>query len=175
MVSLTHNDRKARKMVRFSRVPATLEIERRFLLASPPKLNSPNMVHARPLKIVQTRLMPFPGFKHASRIRATRMPDGKLVYHWASKRKLSSMTKLEAEATISKRTYEELLNYAAPEGPQSKTRWRFTYEGLWFELDHVPASGDRPEHWLLEVELASEDQPVRLPPFLDIDKELTVA
>lgn len=154
----------------FKKVPKHLEIERRYLLATPPPLSTPALAHARPLKIVQTYLNSIPGFSGRSRVRQTRNPDGSLSYHWASKRKVTSMTKTEAEIEVDKRTYQWLLRYASDQEPLVKTRWRFRINDLTFELDHIREPA---EHWLLEVELESEDQEVTIPGFLDIASEVT--
>lgn len=154
----------------FKKVPVHLEIERRYLLATPPPLASPALAHARPLKIVQTQLRSIPGFIGSSRARMTRNPDGTLSYHWAAKRRMNAVTKTEAETEIDKRTYEWLLRYANERPPLVKTRWKFQFGGVIFELDHVREPHDQ---WILEVELENENQQFSMPAFLDIQSELT--
>lgn len=154
----------------FKKVPVHLEIERRYLLATPPPLSTPALAYARPLKIEQTQLKTIPGYSKSSRVRKTRHPDGKISYHWAAKRRIGPFTKTEAETEISKSAYEWLLTYNDGNQTLTKTRWKFQINGLTFELDHIR---EPDEQWILEVELEKEDQSFQMPAFLKIAQELT--
>ena len=46
----------------------------------------------------------------------------------------------------------------------------FVYNNQYFSLDHIYSPINL---WLLEIELIDKDDPVELPPFLNIDKEVT--
>jgi CYTH domain-containing protein len=156
-------------MLKFQDVPWHDEIERRFLLEEKPDLSSPMLALARPEMIVQTYLGPIPGWRGYSRIRATTV-GGKTTYLWTAKKKISPVTKSEAEAEINAHTYNWLLTFKSEREVTEKIRRRFKFNGLVHVLDHVQGEN---EHWLLEVELDFEDQEVLAPPCIGAMREVT--
>jgi CYTH domain-containing protein len=118
--------------------------------------------------IAQTYLRGKKGTTERVRARhvGTRIPE----YTHTIKRRVSKMASEEVEKTIDADTYTTLLSRKDPKcRTLVKKRRVFTWEDLVFELDFFPAH----DMVVLEVELESEDQPVTLPPFLTIAREVS--
>lgn len=104
-----------------------------------------------------------------TRVRESRQGDH-VRYSRTVKELLANGARSERGATISNTTYRELLAFADPElATIVKTRHSFTSASHYFELDqfHVPSGVV-----LLEIEVASMDEQVELPDWL---QELVVA
>jgi CYTH domain-containing protein len=146
--------------------PAPKEIERKFLLKSAPQTLP---VHSKAFEIEQTYLL-HQG-EGVSRVRR-RSSQGNSVYTHTTKRPLGPGQREEIERQITGLEYLGFLEQADP-GRQSirKQRTCFLWEQQYFELDlfRSPAEGLA----LLEIELDDIDQPITLPPFLEIDHEVT--
>jgi CYTH domain-containing protein len=146
--------------------PAPKEIERKFLLKTAP-LSLP--VHSEAFELEQTYLL-HQG-EGVSRVRR-RSSQGNSVYTHTSKRPIAPGQREEIERQITGLEYLGYLEQADP-GRQSirKQRTCFLWEQQYFELDlfRSPAEGLA----LLEIELDDIDQPVTLPPFLEIEREVT--
>jgi CYTH domain-containing protein len=146
--------------------PAPKEIERKFLLKTAP-LSLP--VHSEAFEIEQTYLL-HQG-EGVARVRR-RSSHGNSVYTHTSKRPLGAGQREEIERQITGLEYLGYLEQADP-GRQSirKQRTCFLWEQQYFELDlfRSPAEGMA----LLELELDHIDQPIQLPPFLKIEREVT--
>lgn len=151
-------------------IPAALEIERKFLLASAPDVSRLGV--SRKIEILQTYLSsPEEGVERRVRRRAE---AGAVLYHWTEKRRRGDgTTREEREALLTQREYERLLAETDPQAASlRKTRYCFAYRGHHFELDHFQRDG-ADDLWLLEVELVNPDEKVCLPPFLNVEREVT--
>jgi len=96
-------------------------------------------------------------------VRAASDARGGTRYFHTVKRRVSSLSREEREREIGEREYHALLARRDPDrGTIRKTRYRFPYKDIMFELDLFDAP---PGLALLEVELRSEDSRVELPPF----------
>lgn len=88
-----------------------------------------------------------------------------------SKPSVNALTRVETEERLTEKEYLRLLMEADPSRrPIRKTRYCLTYENQYFEIDLYPFWE---EEALMEIELASETAPVKLPPFLKILREVT--
>lgn len=149
-------------------VPAPLECERRFLVKSregaikwPVKYES--------IEIEQHYLLGGPG--ETERVRR-RGQHGTWVYTHTVKRPLSHGTAEEIERQITARDYGALLMRVDPSRvPVQKFRICFLWKDRYFELDTF--TSPRPKLEILEVEVDSLDEKFDLPPFIDLDKEIT--
>lgn len=98
----------------------------------------------------------------------------KAVSKWEtgkSKPSVNALTRVETEERLTEKEYLRLLMEADPSRrPIRKTRYCLTYENQYFEIDLYPFWE---EEALMEIELASETAPVKLPPFLKILREVT--
>ena len=147
-------------------IPEPLEVERKFLLEHAPRYLP---VRAVTVGIEQVYLLSEEGTE--ARVRR-RGHDGGHVYTHTVKRRLGPGRAVEVERPISSLEYVHLLDNADPAcRPIRKKRTCFVWEGRYFEMDEFD---DRPSPLAtLEVELADIDDPVALPPFLPIVRELT--
>ena len=146
-------------------VPTPIETERKFLIKLPSKEQLEACQSAKS-NIVQTylkRLDP----KVERRVRQ-RGIDGEFSYYYTEKKKLSDCSRDEVERRITK---DEYLAYLV-EGMATvrKDRYCFFYENQYFELDIYP---DWENEAILEIELTSEDQEVKLPDWIEVIKEVT--
>lgn len=142
-----------------------LEIERKFLIAMPPSSLLEGLPHA---DMIQTYLLCEVGEeKRVRRIEDT----GGVRYVKTIKSPLSRLTRVEREEQISEGEYAALLKEADPSRRSlSKTRYFLSCGDLCFEIDVYPFWRDQA---VMEVELPSEDTPVRFPKDLQILREIT--
>lgn len=146
-------------------VPTPIETERKFLIKLPSKqqLAENNSVKSN---IVQTYLKRTnPEVERRVRQRGI---NGEFSYYYTEKKKLSDCSRDEVERRITKDEYIALL----VEGTATvrKDRYCFFYENQYFELDVYP---DWENEAILEIELTSEDQEVKLPNWIKVIKEVT--
>lgn len=147
-------------------VPEPIERERKFLVKS---LDLSNLSLKREcVDIEQTYLLSSSG---TARVRK-RGQHGSFTYTHTVKYKLGPGKSIEKEKGISERAYTELLRQADPNKQTiKKQRTCFLWNHQYFELDYFisPKNG----LWLLEAELESDGDQVELPPFIEIEREVT--
>ncbi len=105
------------------------------------------------------------------RIRKREYPDGVIEYTENTKRRISPMSVIEGEESISRERFSELSANIDPRTrPIEKTRVTFLYSGRIFEMDVYP-------FWertaVLEVEIEREDERIDIPPFIKLVKDVT--
>lgn len=141
-------------------VPEPLEIERKYLVERQDMAE----VQVREAKIVQIYL------NDASRIRR-READGYTAFTHTMKTRVDIGTSIEKERIISEREFEYLRNMHDPHRePILKRRLSFVYENRQFELDIFSKKNGLQ---LMEVELNSIDEEVKLPPFVKVLQDVT--
>lgn len=144
------------------------EIERKYLIAMP----DADFLRARPgcavWEIEQIYLTAQPGTTRRVR-RVTEA--GETRFYKTFKRRRTALTAEEDEGRISAEAYEAYLLESDPAlKPILKTRYRIPFEGQTLEFDLYPFWTDRA---VLEIELEREDQPVRIPEWVRVLKEVT--
>ncbi|MBI1956833.1 MAG: AAA family ATPase [Candidatus Niyogibacteria bacterium] len=148
-------------------VPVPLEIERKFLLRRPPDFSRPELRDAQKIEIEQIYLRSPPD--RQTRIRHRKQHGGS-VYYKTVKIQKSARVRLETEIELSASLYFQLAALRDPEtGIIRKSRYCFTHCDQYFELD---VFHDLPLCFL-EIELTEENAFLALPPFLDVERELT--
>lgn len=146
-----------------------IEIERKFLIAAPEKQWLDEQPGSRRVDILQTYLLSSPG--ETRRIREW-SENGKTRYIRTIKRPLTGITREELEDEITEAEYSALLKEKDPQRRQiEKTRWCIPYEGHVLEIDHYAQWYD--DRSTLEVELESEEEIFRIPPEIEIIREVT--
>lgn len=154
-----------------------LEIERKFLVKFP--ISWENLAELfdglKDVKrISQTYLEP-EGKEPSARVRKTiegLTGDTETVYHYNKKEYVQPGVHEETEHEITKSQYEKYLKQAHPDKVAvEKTRFVFKYRDQVFELDVF--KGPLKGLVILEIELKKKNQPVELPPFLKVVKEVT--
>ena len=147
--------------------PRPVEIERKFLVEPDPSWLE-DLSPSRSVSITQVYLNAPPG--EEIRIRR-RSADGASLYYQTTKRSLTGMKRIEVERRISEAEYHALLADADPSRhPIQKTRTYFLYQNQYFELDTYPFWTDRA---ILEIELSSETESVRVPERCRVIREVT--
>lgn len=141
------------------------EIERKFLIRMP----QPELLETLGEKtgIVQTYLKTDEG---SARVRK-RGSEGHWVYTHTEKKRLSDMRRIEREREVDEAEYLRLLEMADTQRRViCKDRYCIEYMGQLLEIDIFPFYTDRA---FLEIELEDERQPVHIPTWLEIIKEVT--
>lgn len=144
------------------------EIERKYLIAwiEPEFLRS--QADCAVWEIEQIYLKAAPG--ETRRIRRVE-EDGRARWYKTFKRRLTDLSCVEEEGQISGEDYAQYRMEADSQlKPIAKVRYRIPWQGQVLEFDLYP-------FWtrqaVLEVELRSEDQPVFLPPWVQVIREVT--
>jgi CYTH domain-containing protein/predicted ATPase len=151
-------------------LPEPREIERKFLLAGPPDLTLPQLADAVTVEIEQHYLL---SSEPEREIRVRRRSQGLSATHFRTEKvPVSASERQETEQIISAVAYRHALAEADPARASiRKRRMCFAFGSGYFELDMF--EGAHAGLCLLEVELTHPDEDVLLPPFLDIEREVT--
>ncbi len=146
-----------------------IEIERKFLIVHPGEEWLNRQPGSRRAAIVQTYLTAETGVTR--RVRSW-TENAVTRYISTTKRPLSGITREELEEEIGEEEYRAFLRESDPERrPICKTRWSIPYEGHVLEIDsYTNWHSDRA---ILEVELDSEEEEFRIPPDIEIIREVT--
>ena len=147
-----------------------MEIERKYIISLPSEEQLAAVPGARRTDIVQTYLfVPENGARRRVRKRGTEQSGW--VYTYTEKTDIAPGERIETEREIDAAEYDWLLAEASPDRPPIiKSRYVFVYEGQEFELDVYPFSS---ELAVLEIELDRIDREVKLPPFLNVLRDVT--
>lgn len=145
--------------------PEPLEIERKYLIEYPDL----SMLSSDPFcRKTQIEQIYFAGGQ--GRIRR-RGENGAYLYFHTVKRGISPVKRIEIERRITAEEYEELKRYADPERKTlTKDRYCLVYKEQYFEIDVYPFWDDKA---LMEIELSDESDPVELPPFIKVIREVS--
>ena len=143
------------------------EIERKFLIQRPD--DAWLEAKCRGSHIIQTYLKSeAPGYNERVRRREDKSA---VVYTHTVKRRLSDLRREEREREISEEEYRTLLRRADPERRViEKRRYVLAYGGKDFEIDVYPFWQDKA---VMEIELTDETETVKLPPEIELIKEVT--
>lgn len=147
---------------------ANYEIERKYLIAMPDAKFLAIQPGCSVWEIEQVYLTAEPGCTR--RVRRV-VEDGKTTCYKTFKRRVSALSAEEDEGRISEEQYAQYLTERdETKQPILKTRCRVPYENQLLEFDLYPFWTDRA---VLEIELESESQPVFIPEWVKILKEVT--
>lgn len=145
-----------------------LEIERKFLIRRPEEdvLERESFRRVEIEQIYLTRQQK----GESRRIRQSRW-DGETHYYYNEKVRLSPVTRIEREKEITPEAYAAFRREADPSRQIiRKTRWLISAGELTLEVDVFP-------FWhrqaFCEAELTREDQPVTLPEWMELLREVT--
>lgn len=148
--------------------PVPMEIERKYLIEMPNLKELGRMPNCNQVDIVQTYLQTDDDTE--TRIRQ-RGKCGSYVYTVTTKKKVSAMQREEVERRITEKEYLTLMMSSDINLKQvKKVRYLLTYDNRYYEIDVYPFSKNRA---ICEIELADENETVKLPPFIKIIKEVT--
>ena len=146
-----------------------IEIERKFLILMPEVEKLARMEGCVTWEIVQTYLTEGPNGE-TRRVRRI-FTDGREQFFHTVKLRISQLSSIENEKEISAFEYAQLLREADPlSHPVEKVRYRIPFEGQLLEVDVYSFWQDRAT---LEIELESEDQPLKLPDWIEIIRDVS--
>ncbi len=149
-------------------IPVPIEDERKFLCAPVDFASLP--VFAQKIDIDQAYLFSADP-KATPRVRQ-RGQYGKYVYFHTVKKEIVVGKNIEYEKFITADQYRWSLDFILPNTRiVKKHRHCFVYENQYFELDCIPLGNHIV--YLLEIELTDRAQKLVLPPFLNIEREVT--
>ena len=142
-----------------------IEIERKYLIRMP---DAALLSRLPASEIEQVYILSSDGSRE--RVRRRAYAEGTVFTH-TSKQRLSALSQVEKEREISEERFREFLSQADPmRRPVRKKRYIYEFDGQSFEIDVYPFWDDRA---LMELELESEDQEIRLPPGIEIVREVS--
>ena len=148
--------------------PIPTEIERKYLVEMPNIEELCSMYSVTKLNIIQTYLESLDDCERRIRQRGT---NGSYSYFYTEKRKVTELSRVESEKKISKEEYLDYMMEADTNLKQvRKDRYCFVYDNSYIELDVYPFWK---KNAIVEVELASENQKVVLPPEIKVICEVT--
>lgn len=161
-------DNLLKEVLGFIGVPEPLEIERKFLIEYPDIDYLNNMTACRKVAITQAYL----NTPEEGMFRIRKRGYGKdAVYIKTVKIKINDLKRIEKESYLTQAEYNNYLSRKeCITGIISKDRYCIVYDDEYFELDVYPFWNDRAT---LEIELLSEDQPYKLPPFIKLIREVS--
>jgi CYTH domain-containing protein len=154
-----------------------LEIEKKYLVKFPNSWSALSEIFDDliDVKRISQTYLKAENDEPAARVRKTVQGltgDTETVYHYNKKEHVSTGVHEELEKEISKYEYEKALKKGDPKKfALQKTRFVFKFDNQIFELDvfKKPLNGLA----ILEIELKSKKDKVKLPPFLKVIKEVT--
>lgn len=147
------------------------EIERKFLVSQWDEVTTWPVPVLSNTRIRQTYLQGTEEGR-SERVRSRVSLDGARTFTWNAKRFVSPGHYKEEEQEIDEDDYNQMFwKRSDPRYREVvKDRWVFDYEGLTWEMDHfLSAQGIV----ILEVELPSLDTDLTLPPFIQIERQVT--
>ena len=149
--------------------PKPLETRRKFLIQYPDVQALEKRPNCQNVDILQAYLKSeIPG--EVIRIRQ-RGRDGNYIYFKTRKRQIEGMKRIEMEERLTQDEYLELLMQADPDyRPIRKRRYCLSENGLYYNIDIFPQWSDQA---LMEIELYSEDQQVKIPEGIQVIREVT--
>lgn len=148
--------------------PEPLEVERKYLIQMPNIRKLEQLPACTRVNIVQTYLKSSPGEEVRIRQRGS---ERHFIYFKTIKRDVSPGKRVEIETRLNEKEYLQNLMQADPRFRQiQKTRYCISRDGTYYEIDIYPQLQDKA---ILEVELRDDNQPVSIPKFLKVIKEVT--
>lgn len=148
--------------------PIPTEIERKFLISMPNLKELVEKYAVSKVDIIQTYLI---GENSAERRIRQRGSDGSYSYYYTEKCVVTDMSRVETEKKISQTEYLNYMMEADTSLKQiRKDRYCFIYENNYVELDIYPFWSD---YAIVEVEVTNESDEIKLPPELNVIKEVT--
>ena len=161
-------ERLLKEIALFLGEPEPFEIERKFLIYYPNIKELESMPNCTRVDITQTYLKSDNGVERRIRARGI---DGNYLYYLTEKRKISNLKRIEIEKKLTQEEYLALLMELDNKlRIIHKTRYCLSENNQYFEIDVYPEWQNQA---IMEIELNSEDEAIKIPEFLKIIKEVT--
>ncbi len=161
-------ERLIKEIASFLGEPEPFEIERKFLIYYPNLKELDNMPNCTKVDITQTYLKSDNDVERRVRARGI---NGDYLYYLTEKRKISNLKRIEIERKLSQDEYLKLLMESDNKlHTIHKTRYCLTENNQYFEIDIYPEWDNQA---IMEIELSSEDEEIKVPNFIEIIDEVT--
>jgi len=161
-------ERLLKEVASFLGEPEPLEIERKFLIYFPNIKELEQMPNCQKVEISQTYLKSDGDIERRIRSRGI---NGEYLYYLTEKKPISGMKRVETERRLSQEEYLNLLMQADTKlRPIHKTRYCLSENNQYFEIDVYPEWNNQA---IMEIELNSEDEEIKVPKSIKIYKEVT--
>lgn len=148
--------------------PVPLEIEKKYLIAFPDLERLEELSNCKKVDIIQTYLHSMNDTEFRVRQRGR---DGKYMYYWTEKRRISETSRTEIERRISQEEYLAFLMQSDPaRRPIRKTRYCLTENSRYYEIDIYP---EWKKQAIMELELSDESQEIVFPKDIRVIREVT--
>lgn len=148
--------------------PQPLEVERKFLIDMPNIVLLEETKACKKIEIIQTYLKSENGEEIRLRQRGQ---AGSYIYTKTIKKNIGGGVRFEFEDRLNEKQYLSLLMEADVTKRQiRKTRYCLVYENQYLEIDIYPFWKDKA---ILEIELNSIEDKIKLPKFIKVVKEVT--
>ena len=161
-------ERLLKEIALFLGEPEPYEIERKFLIYYPNIKELEKLDNCTKVDITQTYLKSVDDTERRIRARGI---DGDCLYYLTEKKKISNIKRIELERKLTK---DEYLNLLMEENTKlhtiHKTRYCLSENNQYFEIDIYP---EWDKQAIMEIELANEDDVIKIPDFIKIIKEVT--
>jgi CYTH domain-containing protein len=148
----------------------SVEIERKFLLGAEPDWTA---VSARPIRRIEFEQVYLRVTEVEEKRIRRRVSEGRVTYEYARLTPARNGVRTVEEVEIDRAEYDRLM--AERDDARHvirKTRTTFPWSDRLYEVDHITDPGSR-ACWLLEVQVAREDDLVTIPQFLPVVREVT--
>jgi CYTH domain-containing protein len=161
-------ERLLKEIASFLGEPEPLEIERKYLIYYPNIKELESMPNCTKVDITQTYLKSNDGTERRIRARGI---DGDYLYYLTEKKKITGLKRVEVERKLTQDEYLKLLMEQDNKlHTIHKTRYCLTENNQYFEIDTYP---EWDSEAIMEIELSSEDEEIKLPSFIKVIKEVT--
>ena len=161
-------ERLIKEIASFLGEPEPFEIERKFLIYYPNLKELDNMPNCTKVDITQTYLKSDNDVERRVRARGI---NGDYLYYLTEKRKITNLKRIEIERKLSQDEYLKLLMESDNKlHTIHKTRYCLTENNQYFEIDIYPEWDNQA---IMEIELSSEDEEIKVPSFIEIIDEVT--
>ena len=161
-------ERLIKEIASFLGEPEPFEIERKFLIYYPNLKELDNMPNYTKVDIIQTYLKSDNDVERRVRARGI---NGDYLYYLTEKRKITNLKRIEIERKLSQDEYLKLLMESDNRlHTIHKTRYCLTENNQYFEIDIYPEWDNQA---IMEIELSSEDEEIKVPSFIEIIDEVT--
>lgn len=161
-------ERLIKEIASFLGEPEPLEIERKFLIYYPNIKKLEDMPNCTKVDITQTYLKSEDGVERRVRARGI---DGDYMYYLTEKKPISGIKRIETERQLTQSEYLRLLMEADNKlRTIHKTRYCLTENNQYFEIDLY---ADWDKQAIMEIELSSEDEVIKVPSFIKVVREVT--
>ena len=161
-------ERLLKEITSFLGEPEPLEIERKFLIYYPNIKELESMPNCTKVDITQTYLKSVDDTERRVRARGI---NGDYLYYLTEKRKISNLKRIELEKRLTQDEYLALLMESDNKlHTIHKTRYCLSENNQYFEIDIYPEWDNQA---IMEIELSSEDEEIKIPEFIKIIKDVT--